>query len=165
MMGANIELTDKPAVGDEPIADIRVRGGDLHGIDIPEHLVPLAIDEFPVLFVAAAAARGRTKVSGAAELRVKESDRIAVMAAGLQALGVDATATPDGMLINGQQEFGGATIDSQGDHRIAMAFAIAAIRATKPVHLLGCGAIATSFPNFAALASDCGIQLSAAVRA
>ena len=161
MMGADIELIAKPAVGDEPIADIRVRGGELTGIDVPEHLVPLAIDEFPVLFVAAAAAQGRTKISGAAELRVKESDRIAVMADGLQALGVDATATPDGMLITGQPQFGGAKIDSRGDHRIAMAFAIAGIRTTKPLHLTGCGAIATSFPNFASLALECGLQLEA----
>ncbi|MGR8948294.1 MAG: 3-phosphoshikimate 1-carboxyvinyltransferase [Gammaproteobacteria bacterium] len=161
LMGADITLSNPRSVGDEPIADITIRGGELHGADIPEHLVPLAIDEFPVIFVAAAAARGHTKISGAAELRVKESDRIAVMADGLQKLGVDAVATADGMTITGQAQFGGGTIDSRGDHRIAMAFAVAGVRITEPLLLTGCGAIATSFPNFAELSEQCGLHLLA----
>ena len=123
LMGADIELQNQRTIGAEPIADIHVKGGQLSAVDVPQELVPLAIDEFPIIFVAAASATGTTVVSGAAELRVKESDRIAVMADGLQKLGVNAQATDDGMVITGRSQFGGAQIDSHGDHRIAMAFA------------------------------------------
>ncbi|MEM7466429.1 MAG: 3-phosphoshikimate 1-carboxyvinyltransferase [Pseudomonadota bacterium] len=163
LMGAEIELLNQSDIGDEPIADIRISGRELNGIDVPEELVPLAIDEFPAIFVAAAAASGTTTITGAAELRVKESDRIAVMADGLQTLGVAARATADGMVIEGQTDFSGGTIDSHGDHRIAMAFAIAGIRAREPITLTGCGAIATSFPNFVELANHCGMHLSTQV--
>ena len=160
LMGADVSLSNENQLGDEPIADITVKGGELHGADIPEHLVPLAIDEFPAVFVAAAAADGMTRVCGAAELRVKESDRIAVMAHGLQELGVVATPTPDGIEIIGCPKFSGGSIDSHGDHRIAMAFAIAALHAAEPIELAGCGAIATSFPEFLTLAQHCGLRIS-----
>ena len=117
--------------GAEPVADIEVHPAQLKGIAVPEHLVPLAIDEFPALFVAAACAEGETIVTGAEELRVKESDRIAVMEQGLKALGVDCDATPDGMRIQGKPHgaaFSGGRIDSDGDHRIAMSFTVASLR-------------------------------------
>ena len=130
---------------------------------MPPELVPLAIDEFPVLFVAAACARGRTVVTGAEELRVKESDRIAVMAEGLRALGVGARPTPDGMVIEGAQSegavFGGGVVDSHGDHRIAMAFAVAALRASDPILIRDVANVATSFPGFTGLARGAGIQV------
>ncbi len=162
LMGADITLHNPRLAGGEPVADIRVRHAPLHGIAVPESLVPLAIDEFPVLFVAAANAKGKTVVTGAAELRVKESDRIQVMADGLQALGVDATPTPDGMVINGGRPYHGGTIDSRGDHRIAMSFAMAALQATAPITILDCANVATSFPGFATLAAASGLSLSLA---
>ncbi len=162
LMGADITLLNPRLAGGEPVADIRVRHAPLHGIAVPAALVPLAIDEFPALFVAAANALGQTVVSGAAELRVKESDRIQVMADGLQALGVDATPTPDGMVINGGRPYGGAIIDSRGDHRIAMSFAMAALRATSPITILDCANVATSFPGFVPLAAAAGLSLNAA---
>lgn len=155
LMGANIELLNERVAGGEPVADIRVRSARLKGIAIPEHLVPLAIDEFPVLFVAAACAEGETRLSGAEELRVKESDRIQVMADGLQALGIDAQPTFDGMLIRPGAIQGGE-IDSRGDHRIAMAFTIAALRASAPVVVRDCENVNTSFPGFAALTRSFG---------
>lgn len=151
-MGANLELSNEGLAGGEPVADIRVRYAPLRGIDIDPDLVPLAIDEFPVLFVAAACASGTTRLTGAAELRVKESDRIAVMEAGLHALGADASATPDGMVIsgvgNGQEAFGAGQVDSHGDHRTAMAFAVASLRAAGPVIIGDTENVATSFPGF-----------------
>ncbi len=162
LMGADITLLNPRLAGGEPVADIRVRYAPLHGIAVPEAMVPLAIDEFPALFVAAANASGQTVVSGAAELRVKESDRIQVMADGLQALGVDATPTPDGMVINGGRTYHGATIDSRGDHRIAMSFAMAALRAAGPITILDCANVATSFPGFVPLATAAGLSLGVA---
>ncbi len=159
LMGANIEILNERVVGGEPVADLRVVSSQLKGIEIPEHLVPLAIDEFPVLFIAAACAEGETRLIGAEELRVKESDRIQVMADGLQILGVDAKATPDGMIIQGG-EIAGGTIDSHGDHRIAMAFAIAGLRANAPITILDCANVNTSFPEFKDLASHLGLQLT-----
>ena len=158
-MGAHIDLINQRQVGQEPVADIRVTGGDLHGITIPEDQVPLAIDEFPALFVAAACANGRTVLTGAEELRVKESDRIAVMAEGLQRLGIAARPTPDGIEIDGGQMSGGR-VDSHGDHRIAMAFAMAALRADGPITITDCGNIETSFPGFAALAAGAGLRVA-----
>ena len=155
-MGANIELLNQRQVGGEPVADIRVRSAQLKGIEIPESLVPLAIDEFPVLFVAAACADGQTLLTGAEELRVKESDRIQVMADGLQALGVDAQPTADGMIINGGPIHGGR-VHSHDDHRIAMAFTMAALRADGEVYIEDCENVNTSFPDFVGLAGRMGI--------
>ncbi|MBI3053774.1 MAG: 3-phosphoshikimate 1-carboxyvinyltransferase, partial [Betaproteobacteria bacterium] len=137
LMGANIELINQREAGGEPVADIRVRHAQLKGIEIPVELVPLAIDEFPVLFVAAANARGVTVLRGAEELRVKESDRIQVMADGLQALGIAAEPAADGMRVTGGH-YGGGVVDSHGDHRVAMAFAIAALRADAPLTITDC---------------------------
>jgi 3-phosphoshikimate 1-carboxyvinyltransferase len=158
-MGADIRIDSPREVGGEPVADLHVRSAPLHGIDIPPELVPLAIDEFPVLFVAAACAEGRTVLTGAEELRVKESDRIQVMADGLATLGIDATATPDGMVIEGG-EFGGGVIDSHGDHRIAMAFAMAALRARGSIEILDCANVNTSFPGFVELAGGAGLRIA-----
>jgi len=157
-MGADIRIDRPREVGGEPVADLHVRAAPLHGIDIPSELVPLAIDEFPVLFVAAACASGRTVLTGAEELRVKESDRIQVMADGLATLGIDATATPDGMVIEGGA-FGGGVIDSHGDHRIAMAFAMAALRAHGSIEILDCANVNTSFPGFVELAEAAGLHI------
>jgi len=164
LMGANITLENQKRVGGEPIADIRICSSPLKGIDIPEALVPLAIDEFPVLFIAAACATGVTRLTGAEELRVKESDRIQVMADGLKALGVNAQATADGMIITSQLDgnkpvFSGGTVDSVDDHRIAMAFTIASLRASATIEILNCDNVSTSFPNFAELARKHGINL------
>lgn len=158
LMGAEISLLNERTVGGEPVADIRIKGTRLKGAKIDEKLVPLAIDEFPVLFVAAACAEGQTVVTGAEELRVKESDRIQVMADGLQALGVDATATPDGMIINGGAIRGG-TVHSHDDHRIAMAFAMASLCADGDIHIEECDNVNTSFPDFAGLANACGLSI------
>ena len=141
------------------MADLHVRGARLRGVRIPEALVPLAIDEFPALFVAAAVAEGETVLTGAAELRVKESDRIQVMAEGLRALGADARPTPDGMVIRGVERLRGGRAASQGDHRVAMALAMAALRAEGPVVVEDVAAVATSFPGFAALAREAGLGL------
>lgn len=158
-MGANIEVHNQTEVGGEPVADLRVRSAKLKGIRIPEEQVPLAIDEFPVLFVAAACAEGGTVLTGAEELRVKESDRIQVMADGLQALGVDAEPTPDGMVIR-QSSISGGKVNSYGDHRIAMAFTIAALRASGEVTIDDCANVNTSFPGFAELVNSIGMDVS-----
>ena len=158
LMGANIEVLNERVVGGEPVADLHVVYSPLTGIDIPEALVPLAIDEFPVLFVAAACAKGQTRLSGAEELRVKESDRIQVMADGLQILGVDAQPTHDGMVIQGGV-IGGGVVTSHGDHRIAMAFSIAGLRADAPITILDCANVNTSFPEFKDLVHRLGLAL------
>ena len=159
-MGADIQLQNERTVGGEKVADIRVRSSQLNGIDVPENLVALAIDEFPVIFIAAAYAKGKTRVTGAEELRVKESDRIQAMADGLQRLGVDAQATIDGMIINGGPVYGGE-VESVDDHRIAMAFAVAGLQAEGVIKINNCENVGTSFPNFVALASQCGFNLNA----
>lgn len=159
LMGGDITLENQRDVGGEPVADIRVRAAKLKGIEIPESLVPLAIDEFPVLFVAAACAEGRTVLRGAEELRVKESDRIQVMADGLIALGVKAEPTPDGIVIDGGA-MGGGEVWAHGDHRIAMSFSVASLRASAPIRIHDCANVATSFPNFLALAAEVGIQVA-----
>jgi 3-phosphoshikimate 1-carboxyvinyltransferase len=164
LMGADITLENPREVGGEPVADIRVRSAQLKGIEIPEQLVPLAIDEFPVLFVAAAVASGRTVLRGAEELRVKESDRIQVMADGLLALGVKVEPTPDGIIIDGGC-IGGGEVYSHGDHRIAMAFSVASVRAKAPIRIHDCANVATSFPNFLSLAAEVGIRVSTEDRA
>jgi cyclohexadieny/prephenate dehydrogenase / 3-phosphoshikimate 1-carboxyvinyltransferase len=158
LMGANIELLNHGEVGGEPVADIRVCSAQLRGIDIPESLVPLAIDEFPVLFVAASCATGKTVLRGAEELRVKESDRIQVMADGLNILGISAEPTPDGIIIEGGQ-LGSGTVVSHGDHRIAMSFAMAALRAKGDIVIQDCANVATSFPGFVDLAARSGLNI------
>ena len=158
LMGADITMLNERQMGGEPVADVRVRARPLHGIEIPEDQVPLAIDEFPVLFIAAACAEGTTVLRGARELRVKESDRIQVMADGLRILGVDAEPTEDGMVLRGGP-LGGGAIESHGDHRIAMAFAIAALRADAPIQIRDCANVATSFPGFVELAAGAGLKI------
>jgi len=165
LMGADISLTNEREVGGEPVADLRVRSAALRGIRIPEDQVPLAIDEFPALFVAAAVAEGETVLTGARELRVKESDRIQVMADGLRAMGADAVPTEDGMVIRGAGPAGsllGGRVESHGDHRIAMAFAMAALRAEGEVVIDDCANVNTSFPGFDALARSVGLSMAAA---
>jgi len=163
LMGANIELINQRHAGGEPVADIRVRHAELRGIEIPVELVPLAIDEFPVLFVAAANARGVTVLRGAGELRVKESDRIQVMADGLRALGIGAEPAADGMRVTGGR-YGGGVVDSHSDHRVAMAFAIAALRADAPIAITDCTNVATSFPGFVDLAASAGLKIQQRLR-
>jgi len=158
LMGADIELLDQREIGGEPVADIRVRSAVLQGIKIPQSLVPLAIDEFPVLFIAAACANGETELSGAEELRVKESDRIQVMADGLDALGIAVDPTTDGIRIQGGS-MGGGVLESHGDHRIAMAFCIASLRAKEAIRINDCANVNTSFPGFIELAGQVGIRV------
>ena len=157
-MGADIEQRAGGEQGGEPVADLLVRHAPLRGIEVPVEHVADMIDEFPALFVAAACASGQTAVRGAAELRVKESDRIAAMAAGLRELGIRVDETPDGATIHGGQLRGG-TVDSHGDHRVAMAFAVAGQLADGPVRIGDTANVATSFPGFAALARDAGFGL------
>ena len=157
-MGARIDMSNEIEVGGEPVADIRVQYGRLQGINIPEDQVPLAIDEFPVLFIAAACAEGVTVLTGAEELRVKESDRIQSMADGLVTLGIDAQPTADGIRIVGGQ-LGSGEVHSHDDHRIAMAFTIAGLRANGEILIHDCNNVATSFPNFTDLARQIGIDL------
>jgi 3-phosphoshikimate 1-carboxyvinyltransferase len=139
-----------------------VRYSLLKGVDIPVSQVPLAIDEFPALFVAAACADGETILRGAEELRVKESDRLAVMAEGLESIGVDLDLFPDGIRIKGnhQMQFTGGKIDSHGDHRIAMAFAVAGLRSLSEIEILDCSNVDTSFPDFALMAQQVGLKLA-----
>ena len=157
-MGADIELMNPRDAAGEPVADLRVRTAALRGISIPRDQVPLAIDEFPALFVAAACAQGETLLTGAEELRVKESDRIQVMADGLAVLGVAVEPRADGIRIRGGA-YGGGGVDSGGDHRIAMSFAIAALRAGGPIEVRDCANVNTSFPGFATLAAGVGLRI------
>jgi len=164
LMGADIRLINHRSAGAEPVADIEVRRSELRGIAVPQELVPLAIDEFPVLFVAAACATGETVVTGAEELRVKESDRIGVMAEGLRVLGIDCEVLSDGMHVQGKPQrasFSGGQLDSHGDHRIAMSFAVASLRAHSPIEILDVDNVATSFPGFieTAVAAGMNVQL------
>ena len=159
-MGADIQVHPREtAAAGEPLADIDVRKSHLRGITVPQALVPLSIDEFPVFFIAAACAEGETLVTGAAELRVKESDRLATMAAGLSALGVENRLHPDGLWIRGGNGFTGGLVDSHGDHRIAMAFAVASLRASAPIGILDVANVATSFPGFVTLARKAGLRI------
>ncbi|WP_232820911.1 3-phosphoshikimate 1-carboxyvinyltransferase [Dyella sp. C11] len=161
LMGADIRIENERESGGEPVGDLVVRHAPLHGVELPEALVPDMIDEFPALFVAAMAAKGATVVRGAAELRVKESDRLAAMATGLRALGATIDETPDGATIHGGPLHGG-TIESHGDHRIAMSFAAAGLVASGPVRINDCANVATSFPGFLELANGCGFDLQVA---
>jgi 3-phosphoshikimate 1-carboxyvinyltransferase len=131
----------------------------LRGIDVPIERVPDMIDEFPAFAIAAACAEGTSRVRGAHELRVKESDRIAAMGRGLGALGVAVEEYEDGMAIEGSGGFAGGTIDSRGDHRIAMSFAVASLRARAPLRILDCANVDTSFPGFADLANAAGLAI------
>ncbi|MCG5498606.1 3-phosphoshikimate 1-carboxyvinyltransferase [Ectothiorhodospira variabilis] len=158
LMGADIQVENPREVGGEPVADLLVRSAPLRGVRIPPELVPLAIDEFPALFVAAACAQGETVLTDAEELRVKESDRIQVMAEGLTTLGIRARPTPDGIVIEGGQ-FTGGTVDSHGDHRVAMSFAMAALRAQTPIRIRHCANVNTSFPGFVQLAGRMGLNI------
>lgn len=163
LMGANLDLLNEREVGGEPVADIRVRYAPLKGINIPEDQVPLAIDEFPAIFIAASCAQGKTVLTGAEELRVKESDRIQAMVDGLQTLGVDIEGTEDGAVIQGFGEegaFGGGEIITHHDHRIAMSFAVASLRASQPIKILDCANVATSFPGFIELSQASGMNVA-----
>lgn len=159
LMGADIELENKREQSGEPVADIHIKSSDLKGIDIPEELVPIAIDEFPAILVAAACAKGTTRLSGAAELRVKESDRLQAMLDGFIATGINAEGTDDGMIVEGGQ-FKGGTVDSYGDHRIAMSFAVAGMVSKEAILINDCDNVATSFPGFVELASQAGMNIS-----
>ena len=157
-MGARIELRNERLCGAEPIADIFVQRSELDATEIGPELVDLSIDELPIAFIAAAAAHGRTRVSGAAELRHKESDRIRVMAEGLATVGINVRERPDGLEIDGG-EIKGGRIDSAGDHRIAMAFAVASLKASETIEILDTGPVATSFPDFLTVAAQTGFQI------
>ncbi len=161
-MGGHIDILNPRSSGAEPVADLRVHASALRGVIVPAQIVPLAIDELPVLFVAAACAAGETLVTGAEELRVKESDRIAAMSAGFAVLGVAHQMLPDGMRIEGRGSgaaFGGGAVDSFGDHRIAMSFAIASLRCARPIAIHDVANVATSFPDFADLARSVGLDV------
>lgn len=157
-MGASIRILNPRQFGAEPVADLHVQYSPLKGIHIPESLVPLAIDEFPIVFIAAACAQGQTILRGAEELRFKESDRISVMVDGLVELGIDAKDLEDGIQIQGGPMHGGV-VDSQGDHRIAMAFAVAGAASTEPVTILNSAQVATSFPNFVHTANKIHLRI------
>ena len=161
-MGGDIEILNARDSGAEPVADLRVRASALRGVEVAATLVPLAIDELPVLFIAAACATGETRVTGAEELRVKESDRIAAMSAGLASLGVAHSVLPDGMQIEGRgtgHAFSGGEIDSRGDHRIAMSFSVASLRAAGSIVIRDVANVATSFPGFVDLARAVGLDV------
>ena len=165
LMGADIRVhpvQQDARPGGEPIADIEVRKSRLKGVRVPESLVPLAIDEFPVFFIAAAVAEGETLVRGALELRIKESDRLAAMAQGLSVLGVENQLLEDGLWLRGGATLGGGTIESRGDHRIAMAFAVAGLVARIPIEIRDVANVATSFPGFLEIARSAGLQIEAA---
>ncbi len=159
-MGGNIEVRNREWLGHEPVADLQVSPSELHGIAVDPAIVSLAIDEFPLLFVAAALAQGTTTFDGIGELRVKESDRIATMASGLRTLGIEVHETPEGASVHGGRIAGG-TVDSFGDHRIAMAFAVAGTVAQAPVTILNTSAVATSFPGFADCLRSIGVLIEA----
>lgn len=160
-MGADIESSNERDVGGEPVADLRIRSAPLRGIDIPVEEVPLAIDELPAILIAAACAEGVTVLRGAEELRVKESDRIASMAEGLTQLGISNTVHADGITVIGG-DIGGGVIATHHDHRIAMSFAMAALRASDRIKVSDCAHVATSFPGFAELAARVGLRLDVA---
>lgn len=157
-MGARIEIENRRNAGNEPVADITVQHAPLKGIEIPPELVSLAIDEFPIIAIAAACAEGETLVRGAHELRHKESDRIRAIVAGLEDIGVQVEERNDGMLISGGAVNGGR-VNSFGDHRIAMAFCMAALRSKQPIVVHNCDNIPTSFPDFLTCARTAGLDI------
>ncbi len=158
-MNANIEIHHQAMMGGEPTASITVKTSQLKGIDVPEHLVPSAIDEFPIICIAAACAEGVTRVTNAEELRVKESDRISQVAKGLAALNIKVEEFADGLTITGG-EFSGGRIESGHDHRVAMAFSIASLRASANIEINECQNVATSFPGFVELANSVGLNIN-----
>ena len=158
-MGADIGIENPRQLGEEPVADLRVRSSQLHGTQVDPALVSLAIDEFPALFVAAAAAAGKTEFSEIGELRVKESDRIGAMATALRALGIRVDESADGATVHGGQ-FTGGSVDSHGDHRVAMAMAVAATVASGEVRIGDVDAVDTSFPGFASCLAAIGADIS-----
>ena len=160
-MGGRVETRAQKILGGEPVADLWVSRSELRGIEVLPEWVPLAIDEFPILFVAAACARGTTVIRGAEELRYKESDRLGVMAEGLRRLGIDVVENSDGLVIEGGELHGGR-LDAQGDHRIAMAFAIAGAAVREPIEILGTEQVSTSFPDFERIAAGCGLGIETA---
>ena len=160
LMGGRIELVNERLQAGELIADIKVYSSRLKGIQIPKNLVPIAIDEFPVLFIAASCAQGETVLTGAKELRVKESDRIQVMADGLTSLGIENEVLEDGIKIKGGQfKEQTSLIKSHHDHRISMAFAIASVRSKFSIEIEGVDNVKTSFPNFVELANSIGMSI------
>lgn len=158
-MNANIEVHNRAMMGGEPTASVTIRTSQLKGIDVPTHLVPSAIDEFPIICIAAACAEGVTRVTNAEELRVKESDRISQVAKGLTALNIKVEEFPDGLSITGG-EFSGGTIESGHDHRVAMSFAVASLRANANIEITDCQNVATSFPGFVELANSIGLNIN-----
>ncbi|MAS81543.1 MAG: 3-phosphoshikimate 1-carboxyvinyltransferase [Legionellales bacterium] len=159
LMGADIKLENKREQSGEPVADIHIKSSELCGINIPKELVPIAIDEFPIIMIAASCAKGETRLSGAAELRVKESDRIQSMLDGFIATGIRAEDTEDGMVIQ-ESKFNGGVVNSHGDHRIAMAFAIAGLVSKETIVVNDCENVATSFPGFVELAQKAGVNIT-----
>ena len=158
-MKGDLTIINERMAGGEPVADVHVKSSVLQGIDIDDRDVPLAIDEFPAIFIAAACAKGITRLRNAEELRVKESDRIQAMADGLITLGIECTVYEDGIdIVGGQLGFG--TIESHDDHRIAMSFAISSLRASGNITILECDNVATSFPNFVTLANEIGLSIT-----
>ena len=161
LMGGNVELSNERVDAGELIADIRVRSSNLKGVQIPKKLVPLAIDEFPAIFIAASCADGETLLRGAKELRVKESDRIQVMADGLTSLGIINNVLEDGIrIVGGKFKEQTAPIESHHDHRISMAFAIASVSSDSVIKIEGVDNVKTSFPNFVALANSIGMSIT-----
>jgi len=157
-MGADIGIANVRLYGEEPVADLTVRSSSLHGVTVSPAKVSLAIDEFPVLFIAAACAEGKTTFSGIRELRVKESDRIAAMAEGLRALSVAVDETEDGAVVHGGRLYGGK-VNSHGDHRIAMSFAVAGTVAEWAVRIEDTAAVGTSFPGFVDSMRSLGVNI------
>ena len=159
LMGADITFTNETTTAGEKIADVVVKSSKLHGIDIPHEYIASAIDEFPILFIAAAMAEGETRLTNAMELRKKESDRITAMATGMQALGVDCYELEDGIEIQGGSKPKGGQVDAQDDHRIAMSFLIAGQFANGSIEVKNCENIMTSFPNFINICQDLGLNI------
>lgn len=159
-MGADLVVEDERVAGGEPVGDLVIRGGELAGVEVPADRAPSMIDEYPILAVAAAFARGATTMRGLSELRVKESDRLGTMAAGLAACGVKVTVEGDDLIVEGGgRPAGGAAIDAKLDHRIAMSFLVLGGLATAPVTVAGAEAIETSFPGFADLMNGLGAAI------
>lgn len=158
LMGADIDIVNETVNAGESIADVVVKSSQLHGIEIPHEYIASAIDEFPILFIAASLAKGETKLTGAMELRKKESDRITVMADGLKKLGCDCHELEDGIIIKGGKLSGGI-VDSEDDHRCAMSFLIAGQFAENPITVKNCENIMTSFPNFLEICKNLGFDI------
>jgi 3-phosphoshikimate 1-carboxyvinyltransferase len=159
-MGARIEVLDRRREGGEDVADLRVRAGALQGVDVPAARAPSMIDEYPVLAVAAAFAQGETRMRGLHELRVKESDRLAAVAAGLAAAGVAHAIEGDDLIVRGGAVRGGGLVETHLDHRIAMSFLILGLASDKAMTIDDSRMIATSFPAFRGLMGQLGAQFA-----